>query len=52
MSKAMLLLLAGIISAWLVMSFITKEFNEEFLLILLFGVFLGYGVGRREVDKE
>lgn len=52
MSKSLLLLLAGTVSAWLIMGWITKNFNEDFLFVLLFGVFVGYGVGRQEVDKE
>ncbi|WP_338657424.1 hypothetical protein V6B14_23380 (plasmid) [Sporosarcina psychrophila] len=48
MSKNIMLLIAGILFAWLVFSIITKNFDGDFLLILLLGVFIGYGVGKKE----
>ncbi|WP_186668036.1 hypothetical protein [Sporosarcina sp. BP05] len=48
MSKNIMLLIAGILFAWLVISIITKKFDGDFLLILLLGVFIGYGVGKKE----
>ncbi|PIC71211.1 tRNA U-34 5-methylaminomethyl-2-thiouridine biosynthesis protein [Sporosarcina sp. P16b] len=48
MSKSIMLLIAGILFAWLVISIITKNFDGDFLLILLLGVSIGYGVGKKE----
>ncbi|WP_252504026.1 hypothetical protein [Sporosarcina sp. Marseille-Q4943] len=48
MSKTMISLIAGILFAWLVISFITKNFDGNFLFALLIGVFLGYGVKKKE----
>ena len=51
MSKTMLSLLAGILVAWLALGLITKNFNGEYLLTLLFGVFIGYGVKKKELEE-
>ncbi|WP_158232396.1 MULTISPECIES: hypothetical protein [unclassified Sporosarcina] len=48
MSKNIMLLIAGILFGWLVISIIKKNFDGDFLLILLWGVFMGYGVGKKE----
>lgn len=48
MSKNIILLIAGILFAWLVISMITKNFDGDLLLIILLGVFIGYGVGKKE----
>ncbi|MDV6379279.1 tRNA U-34 5-methylaminomethyl-2-thiouridine biosynthesis protein [Sporosarcina sp. GW1-11] len=48
MSKSIIGLIAGILSAWLVISIITKSFDSDSLLILLLGVFMGYGIGKKE----
>ncbi|MFS0688801.1 hypothetical protein AB1K89_06125 [Sporosarcina sp. 179-K 8C2 HS] len=48
MSKTLLILIAGILSAWLVIGFFTKNYDGDFLIILLFGVLVGYGVRKRE----
>lgn len=48
MSKNIVWLVAGILFAWVVISFITKNYDGDFLLIILIGVFMGYGVGKKE----
>lgn len=48
MSKSLMLLIAGILFGWSVISIITKIFDGDFLLIILLGVFMGYGVGKKE----
>lgn len=47
MYKGIIWLIAGIIFAWLVLGIITKSLDGDFLLILLLGVFMGYGVGKK-----
>ncbi|WOV83657.1 tRNA U-34 5-methylaminomethyl-2-thiouridine biosynthesis protein [Sporosarcina jeotgali] len=48
MSKNIIWLVAGILVAWFMISIFTKNYDGDFLLILLLGVFLGYGVGKTE----
>ncbi|PIC79439.1 tRNA U-34 5-methylaminomethyl-2-thiouridine biosynthesis protein [Sporosarcina sp. P18a] len=48
MSKNIMLLISGILFGWSVISIITKNFDGDFLLILLLGVSIGYGVGKKE----
>lgn len=51
MSKNMLSLLAGILVAWLAISFFTKNFDSNYLFTLLIGVFLGYQVNKKVPEK-
>lgn len=51
MSKAMISLLAGILFAWLVISFFLKDFDWNYLFTLLIGVLLGYEVKKKETEK-
>lgn len=51
MSKSIIGLIAGILFGWLVISIITKSFEGDSLLTLLFGVFMGYGIGKK-VQKD
>ena len=51
MSKTMISLLAGILVAWVAISLITKNFDGNFLITLLLGVFLGYGVKKKETEE-
>lgn len=48
MSKNLILLTAGILFGWIIISIFTKNFDGDFLLILLLGVIIGYGVGYKE----
>ncbi|WP_157129912.1 tRNA U-34 5-methylaminomethyl-2-thiouridine biosynthesis protein [Sporosarcina ureae] len=48
MSKNLILLTAGILFGWIIISIFTKNFDGDFLLILLLGVIMGYGVGYKE----
>ncbi|MFC5603181.1 hypothetical protein [Sporosarcina koreensis] len=50
MSKTMILLLAGILVGWVAVSLLTKDFVGTFLIAILFGVLLGYGVKKKEMD--
>ncbi|MDW0111161.1 hypothetical protein [Sporosarcina aquimarina] len=51
MSKNIIWLVAGILVAWFVISILTKNFDGDFLLVLLLGVFIGYGVGKKENNE-
>ena len=52
--KNLLLVILGAVVAWLVLSFITKDFEiiEVFdidtLIILIIGIVLGYSIGKKE----
>lgn len=48
MSRAMISLIAGILTAWLAISMFTKDFDGNYLFTLLIGVFLGYEVKKKE----
>lgn len=52
MSKNMIFLVLGILTAWFVISFFTKDYSYEYLFTLFTGVFLGYGVGKKDADPE
>ncbi len=47
----MISLIAGILVAWLVLSFFTKNFDGNYLFTLLIGVLLGYGAKKKEDNK-
>ncbi|MEK4715898.1 hypothetical protein [Sporosarcina sp. FSL K6-5500] len=51
MSKTMITLIAGILVAWLVISLFAKNFDGNFLITLLIGVFVGYGVRKKETKE-
>lgn len=51
MSKTMITLIAGILVAWLVINLFTKNFDGNFLITLLIGVFVGYGVRKKETKE-
>ena len=48
MSKNLLWLIAGILFGWIIIIIFTKNVDGDFLLTLLLGVILGYGVGHKE----
>ncbi|PIC96821.1 tRNA U-34 5-methylaminomethyl-2-thiouridine biosynthesis protein [Sporosarcina sp. P26b] len=48
MSKNLILLTAGILFGWIIISIFTKNVDGDFLLTLLLGVIMGYGVGYKE----
>ncbi|MCT2536259.1 hypothetical protein NC661_13515 [Aquibacillus koreensis] len=51
--KSLLLLLSGMISGWLILGFITSDFDDTPLFALLFGAAVGFSVGKKQKkDKE
>lgn len=51
MSKNLLMLLAGIVVGWLVLGIVTDHMDSEFLIAIVMGVLLGYGVKKKEVQE-
>lgn len=51
MSKYLVMLIAGILVAWVVIGLFTKNFDGNFLIIFLLGVFLGYGIKKKEAKE-
>jgi len=46
--KSLLIAILGLITAWVILGLITKSFNYDILIGLLFGTFLGYRVAKQE----
>ncbi|MGN7410878.1 MULTISPECIES: hypothetical protein [unclassified Sporosarcina] len=50
MSKNVILAIAGMIVGWLIISFFTKSFDMQYIIVALFGFLLGYIVKKEEKE--
>lgn len=46
--KGLLLAIFGAIVGWLTWGLFTKDFETDSLLFLIFGIFIGHSIGKKE----
>ncbi len=46
--KGLLLAILGAIVGWLLWGLFTKNFETDSLLMLIFGIFIGHSIGKKE----
>ncbi|WP_139343080.1 tRNA U-34 5-methylaminomethyl-2-thiouridine biosynthesis protein [Fictibacillus arsenicus] len=46
--KNLLLAILGAIAGWLLWGLFTKHYETDSLLLLIFGIFIGHSIGKKE----